>query len=128
MRLRFTLLLTALVAACGTPQEQCIRTATRELRTLDRLIAETEANLARGYTYEEHEIMRHEWTRCDDWVRGTPVRMCFEPVWDTVRRPVAIDPEAETRKLEGLQARRKALGRQADAAIAACRARYPETQ
>ena len=126
LRLALALLLVALVAACGTPQEQCIRAATRDVRTLDRLIAETEANLARGYTYEEHEIVRHEWMRCDDWVRGTPVRMCFEPVWDTVKRPVAIDPAAEQRKLDGLKARRKALGLQAEAAIAACRAQYPE--
>lgn len=126
MRLRLALLLVALVTACGTPQEQCIRTATREVRTLDRLIAETETNLARGYTYEEYQVVRHEWTRCDDWVHGTPVRMCFEPVWDTVRRPVAIDPQAEQRKLDGLKARRNALGRQAEAAIAACWAQYPE--
>lgn len=126
MRLGLAFILVALVAACGTPQEQCIRTATREVRTLDRLIAETEANLARGYTYEEHQIVRHEWMRCDDWVRGTPARMCFEPVWHTVKRPVAIDPQAEQRKLDGLKARRKALGLQAEAAITACRAQYRE--
>lgn len=126
MRLALTLILLALLSACGTPQEHCIRTATREIRTLDRLIAETETNLARGYGFEERQIMRHQWTRCDDWVSGTPHRMCFEPVWDTVKRPVAIDPQAEQRKLDGLRARRKALGLRAEAAIAACRAQYPE--
>ena len=42
------LLLLAL-AACATPQEACINRATRELRTLDDLIAEQRATLARGY-------------------------------------------------------------------------------
>ncbi len=126
LRLALPLLLIAALTACGTPQEQCIRSATRDLRTVERLIAETEANLARGYAYEMRKIIRHEWTRCDDWVRGTPVRMCFEPVWDTVKRPVAIDPEAEMRKLAALKARRKALAGQAEAAIAACRVQYPE--
>lgn len=120
------LLALALLTACGTPQEQCIRAATRELPTLDRLIGETRANLARGYGYEEHEVVRHEWGRCDDWVPGTPARMCFEPVWDTVRRPVAIDPAAEQRKLDGLLARRGALLARAEPAIAACKVQYPE--
>jgi hypothetical protein len=36
-----------LLTACGTPQEQCINSVTRDMRVVDRLIAETEANLAR---------------------------------------------------------------------------------
>lgn len=116
----------AALTACGTPQEQCIRSATGEVRTLDRLIAEAEANLSRGYAYEEREIVRHEWRRCDDWVVGTPPRMCFEPVWDTVKRPVAIDPAGEQRKLDGLLARRKSVLARAEATIAACKAQYPE--
>ena len=120
------LALLAALAACGTPQEQCIRTATRELRTLDRLIAEQQATLARGYGYERREVMHYEGQICDDWVAGTPRRMCFEPVWDTVKQPVAIDPAAEQRKLDGLLARRKALLAQSEPAIAACKAKFPE--
>ncbi len=121
------LVLLAALAACGTPQEQCIRRATQEVRTLDQLIAETEANLARGYAYEEREVVRHVWQRCDDFIGQIPHRrMCLEPVFDTVKRPVAIDPEVETRKLEGLKSRRAALVKSAQAEIAACRAKYPE--
>lgn len=116
-----------LLAACGTQQEICIRNATREIRTLDRLIAEAESNLARGYAYEEREVVHHEWRLCDDYIGPhRPRRMCFEPVFHTVRRPVAIDPAAETRKLEGLKARRAALMRPVSARIDACRATYPE--
>lgn len=124
---RFALILfVAALAGCGTPQERCIGSATREIRTLDRLIGETRADLARGYGYETREVMRHQWRRCDDWVAGTPSRMCFEPVWHTVKRPVAIDPAAEQRKLDGLVARRGALMAQAAPAIAACKAKFPE--
>ena len=124
--LPLTLPLLAILAACGTPQQQCINTATRELRTIDRLTAETQATLSRGYDLEDHKVVRHVWRRCDNWVPGTPVRMCFEPEWRTVKRPVAIDPATEERKLEGLIARRKALEAQARSTIASCKARYPE--
>ncbi len=127
----FALALITLLAACGTPQEQCIRTATRELRTLDMLIAETEASLARGYTYETREVVRHVWTRCDDFVGLGPHhhrRMCFEPVTDTVRHPVAIDPTVENRKLAALKDRRAALAARARVEVDACRARFPEDQ
>lgn len=118
--------LLALLAACGTPQEQCIRSATREIRTLDRLIAEQQATLARGYAYETREVMYYEWQLCDDWIAGTPRRMCYEPEWQTVKEPVAIDPAAEQRKLDGLLARRKALAIEAAPALAACKAKFPE--
>ena len=39
----------ALLAACGTPQEQCIGRQTREYRTVAALLAEVNGNLARGY-------------------------------------------------------------------------------
>ncbi|MFN6952109.1 MAG: hypothetical protein ACK4NE_05905, partial [Albidovulum sp.] len=93
---------------------------------VDRLVAEQQATLARGYAYERREVMHYEWQICDDWVAGTPRRMCFEPVWDTVKVPVTIDPVAERRKLDGLLARRKTLLAQTESAIASCKARYPE--
>ena len=117
----------AVLAACGTPQENCIRNSTREVRTLDRLIAESDASLARGYSFEETRIFRHEWVRCGPRQLGVAPEMCLETVEDTVRRPVAIDPAIETRKLENLQAKRKELLKKAQADIAACRATYPET-
>ena len=120
------LALLAALAACGTPQEQCIRSATREIATVDRLIAEAQGNLARGYSYETREVTRWEWERCDDWVPGTPPRMCWEPVTDWVRKPVAIDPAAEKRKLAALKERRAVLARQAETSVAACKRQYPE--
>jgi hypothetical protein len=128
MRYTVPLALTLVLAACGTPQERCIRSATQEVRTLDRLIAEAEANLARGYAYESHEVVRHVWTVCDDHIgpRRHVRHMCFEPVFRTVERPVAIDPQVEARKLDGLKERRAALARRATGEVAQCRAQYPE--
>ncbi|MDW4551359.1 hypothetical protein R5H32_18535 [Defluviimonas sp. D31] len=130
MRARPLLCLALLLAACGSPQERCIQSATREMRTLDRLIAETEATLARGYGYETREVVRHVWTRCDDFIPGYGPhpyrRMCFEPVFHTVKEPVAIDPAAEARKLDGLKTRRAELAARAAPAIEACKVEHPE--
>lgn len=125
------LILAVTVSACGTPQERCIRNVSAELRRLDALIGETEANLARGYGYETREIVRHEWQICTDLVGDPPKpvqRMCLEPVWDTIRRPVAIDPESEHRKLEGLRDRRARLAPAVADAMEECRLRYPSDQ
>ena len=107
--------------ACGTPQEQCINRNTRDLRTVDRLIAETEGNLDRGYALKPSLTMR---------ITGPPARATVgrkgrrPPVprrgcaWtsDPVTRPAAkaIDLNEEARKLEGLKAKRKELARQAE--------------
>lgn len=130
------LALTAALTACGTPQEQCIATNTRELRTVERLISETEANLARGYAIETREVSRPAWVVCG-YTPQKPrkpgaeppppkPRYCFDEVTETVRDEVAIDPAAERRKLAGLIERRKALSARAEAVVAACREKYPE--
>ena len=130
--LRVSLLLllpVALVAACASPQQQCIHRAAPELRTLDRLIGETQANLARGYGFVPETRVRWEWEVCDRYVDlDGSVRWsrCWEPVHETVQRPVAIDPLAEQRKLDALQKRRAAYAKAAEPQIAACRATYPE--
>ncbi len=117
------------VTACGTPQEQCIRANTKELRQVDGLIAETRANLSRGYGYDEQTVTDWDWEPCFPSrpnVAGTGRDMCWEPYERTVRKPVAIDPAAENRKLAALTARRKVLASQATPAVAACKAQYPE--
>ncbi|SIS64712.1 hypothetical protein [Phaeovulum vinaykumarii] len=136
MRPAFALPLLAVLAACGTPQERCINSATRELRAVSALRAETEANLARGYAWEEYTITRSRWEWCaapplppkPDGTQPPPLppRMCLEEYTDTARRRVAIDPAAETRKRDNLIARERQLERQARADVAACKARFPE--
>ncbi|MDP4032115.1 MAG: hypothetical protein Q8P60_04535 [Pseudorhodobacter sp.] len=133
--MKYPLILCLLLAACGTPQENCIAGATRDLRVVDRLILETETNLRRGYALQEVTVFRPVWVDCTPLpplpVAGQPApiprrQMCWDQRPETVTKPKAIDLEAESRKLTSLRAKRKALARQAEAMIADCRLRYPE--
>ncbi len=119
------------IAACGTPQEQCIARETRDLRVVDRLIVDTEGNLKRGYAFEDITISRSVWVTCTPLpvAEGEPPpkpRLCLEDTEETVTRPVAIDLDAEQSKLSGLKAKRKQLAAAGERSIAACRKAYPE--
>jgi ribulose bisphosphate carboxylase small subunit len=128
------LALAGVLAACGTPQEQCINGQTRDLRNVERLIADTQAALARGYGYESVEVTDTRWVVCGYDEVGTDgngkavlrARYCFDDYTRTERRPVAIDPVAEKRKLDGLVRKRAELLRAAQPVIAECKARFPE--
>lgn len=129
------LLLIPALAACGTPQERCIDGQTRDLRVLTGLIAESEASIARGYGYEEQLVRRMEYVQCNRWrrVRDNQGRIvtvpstsfCWEPYTDTVKKPVAIDIEAEKRKLAEMKVKQAELRKRADAGILACRQQFP---
>ena len=141
MRLFPPLTVLALLAACGTPQEQCITRETRDLRILNRLISETEGNLKRGYALEEVTIYREEWAWCQPPVAAgtgsnarpadtvvappTPV-MCLQDRASTETRPKAIDLRAEAAKLASQKAKQAELSRAAERSIAQCRSAYPE--
>ena len=119
------------LTACGTPQEQCINRNTRDLRTVDRLIAETQGNLDRGFAYEDITVYRDVWVYCARPVvaegePAPPPRLCRDERAETVTRPKAIDLAAEAVKLEGLIAKRRQLARAAEPLIAQCKAAYPE--
>lgn len=138
MRIAFSVLpLFAALAACGTPQEQCIARETRDLRVVDKLISETEGNLARGYAYEDITVSRTVWVRCDPIIVAPPTegapapalaspRLCLDDREETITRPKAIDLGAEQSKLSGLKSKRKDLAAAANRSIAACRKAYPE--
>jgi hypothetical protein len=124
-----------LLVACGTPQEQCIARGTRDLRTVEKLIAETEGNLKRGFAYEEKIVRFPVFRPCvlpsPPVAEGTPppppqVTTCRDTEEQVIRQPVAIDLEEEARKLRQLQEKRRVLLREAEAVAAACRAEYPE--
>ena len=118
------------LASCGTPQQECIRLVSRDLNVVDRLISETQGNLARGYGYEQRVITTPGFVDCTP--DPTPARphprraTCFDEVSQTVTRPVAIDLAAEQAKLNGLMAKRAQLASAVQPAVANCQARYPE--
>lgn len=119
-----------ILAACGTPQEQCISANTRDLQVVDRLIRDTEGNLARGYGFETVTEYEPEWVDCTPRptkANPEPAReMCFDRVPVTVRKEVALDLNAEAAKLKSLKAKRAGLARAAESVIAQCKAKFPE--
>lgn len=130
--LTLTALACLMLAACGTPQQQCISQNTREYRVVSNLLAEVQGNLVRGYAWEERSVTRTEWDDCPFRLRDKDgnqqigYRPCLRDVTDTERYRVPIDPAAETRKAANLAERKAALQSRADAAVKACRAAYPE--
>ncbi len=124
------LLLLPLLAACGTPQQRCVSSATADLRPVDRLIAETEGNISRGYALQATTIYRDVWVPCWGGYGAYGYRpaggMCIDEQAQIIERPVAIDVNEERTKLAQLKAKRKELASTASAEIARCKARYPE--
>lgn len=118
------------LASCGTPQEQCIRTVSHDMIVLDRLIAETQGNLARGYGFEDTVVYQTDFVDCTPGVTtanpSPRPQMCLDDVPTTVTRPVALDLGAEQAKLASMQKRRAELARSLAPAVADCRVRYPE--
>jgi hypothetical protein len=127
---RLMLLPVLFLAACGTPQEQCISANTRDLQVVDRLIRETEGNLARGYGFETVTVYEPRWINCTprptEAVPEPELEMCFEQVPVTVRKEVALDLGAEASKLTSLKAKRTGLAEAAESVITQCETKYPE--
>jgi hypothetical protein len=118
------------LAACSTPQQECVRMASHDMAALDRLIAETQGNIARGYGYAQTVVSMPEFVECEPhpWKsdeRSAP-RMCLEDVSHTVTKPVALDLQVEAAKLASMQQRRAEMTKALAPAIAECQARYPE--
>lgn len=125
-----TLVLTGLLAACGTPQQQCISRGTRDLQVLDRLIADSRATIARGYAIEEHTTYMPVWRVCGysggGKDRPPQPEMCLEDEPRISTRPKAINLNEERAKLASMEAKRRDLDKAAASVVASCRAQYPE--
>lgn len=123
-----------LLAACGTPQERCIRKYTSEYRYVSRLLAETEANLARGYSWQEREVTRSYWGTCREYDRDDDGNVtvnlvsCERDVTVTERFRVAIDPVVEERKRENLSRIKTRLAPEAETYVEACQKAFPDEE
>ena len=131
MMKRFGLVGLALaLASCATPQQQCVGQVSHNLIVVDKLIAETQGNLARGYGFADVVQTHPEFVDCTP--DPTPKhpdprpRQCLVDVAQTVSRAVAIDLAAEQAKLASLQAKRAQLAASTTAGVAACQRQYPE--
>lgn len=130
-RLILSMSVLSLLAACGTPQEQCINRNTRDLRTVEKLIAEVQGNLDRGYAIEQYSVSVPVWKDCvvpsNDPTAPVQTRLCLDEETETRTRPVAVDLNAERAKLESLFTKRDQLAQEAQGVIAQCKAQYPES-
>jgi hypothetical protein len=117
--LRITPFAAALVlVACASPQERCLTQAQPDLTQIDAAIIETQANLERGYALKSSGIDSVDLNFCT----GSTARICIGSHSDVPGKPVAIDPQAEARKLENLRQRRFDLQAQAASDISVCNA------
>lgn len=116
------LIIFALTLTACSQRDQCERRATTDLRVLTSLIAETQANLTRGYGLQEIERPVERRYTCK--VRqpdGTMLtQICTGIDMRTERKPVAIDLDAEAAKLRSLKARQIQMKDQAAEALAQC--------
>lgn len=114
-----------LLAACETPQQQCTTSATRDLQVIDRLIVETNQNIQRGYAIREEVVPRVGVNWCfGNYGYGSGISFCSGGSTSIRRSPVAIDLDAERKKLAGLQEQRQIVAARAEAQLAACAQRY----
>lgn len=127
---RVLICLPLLVAACATPQERCLSDATAALRPVDRLIAETEGNISRGYGLQATTVYRDVWVPCWGGYGAYGYRagggMCIDEQAQIIQKPVAVDIREERTKLAQLKAKRRELAAAAAPKVAACEARFPE--
>jgi hypothetical protein len=108
-------LVLSILALSACVEGGCPSAAARDLRTVDRLISETETNIQRGYAIGTQRSGGFNFC-VGGGGDNLGVAFCGEPG----RRPVAIDRAAEQRKLDGLLARRADLARQVAADRQAC--------
>ncbi len=116
------------LAACATPREACISSVSRDLRVVNNLIAETQANLARGYALETRQDVVNTTRTCrTKQPDGSILRYeCPDVEIQDRRVPVAIDLNAEQAKLRSLQQRQREMQAQVNTAVQQCIAANPE--
>ncbi|NVK06279.1 MAG: hypothetical protein HWD81_01945, partial [Marivivens sp.] len=110
------------------PRERCINEVTSNQRTLNALIAETQANIDRGYALAERsEVVTIDRTCTQTLESGEQVRFpCDEVMTREYKVPVAIDLNAEQAKLQSLLQRREAMASTVQDGINQCVAIHPE--
>ncbi|MDP7151510.1 MAG: hypothetical protein QGI08_05655 [Paracoccaceae bacterium] len=111
------------VAGCANQYEQCLRNNSKDLRIVDDLIRQSQATVARGYDFET--LISTEFKEVVCLTAEQEQATCLVEVGSTYQSPVAVDLDAERRKLAQLLEQRKVLESRYSDAEKACRAAYP---
>jgi hypothetical protein len=114
------------LAACAEPRDACVSQATRDLNIVRDLISDSEATLQRGYAIQSQTRAVLYTDFCiGSGRKGGQFHFCnrVEPV--TTREPVAVDLDAERRKLRSLKRKEAELAREAQLAVRRCELAHP---
>lgn len=114
----------ALIAACASPQEQCINSASNEVRSMKQLMSITHGNITRGYAIHRSTESYQVSDICHNKDKK-PYR-CYDTAYRTIETPVTIDVAEERRKLAALKKRLPTAGRTMSASVDKCRTQFPE--
>lgn len=128
MRILIALAPFALLAACATPQQQCLTRVTEDLRVNAFLIQQTQGNLDRGFALDQQQRVttRPDFCRVRTETGDVKTTFCRQTVVKNIDVPKAINMNVERDTLNQLLATRAILEKQSAAAVAQCRALYPE--
>lgn len=111
------------LAACATPREECEARVDNNITALKQAIATSEGNLARGYALQKDVSPRFRYGLCTN---SGNIETCLRNEYVTKTVPVAIDLDAEQRKLASAKKRLAEEERRRGVALAQCAERYPE--
>lgn len=114
----------AVLAACATPQQQCINQASRDYRAVQAKAETAQGNIDRGYAILRQNEPYMAVGVCYDAARQP--YPCPETRYRTQETPVSISIPEERRKLAGYRHLLPRLRREADRGAAQCRREYPE--
>lgn len=125
--MRLSILLPALglfaLSGCIDEYENCVRSSSKDLNIVNELIANSQAILERGYDFETLIATEIEEVICLTELGEQAT--CLVEVGTTYTAPVAVDLDAERRKLAQLLEQRKVLQARVKAASEYCREKYP---
>lgn len=128
MRIAAALIPLLALAACSTPRESCINEATSSLRQVNRFIAETEANISRGYGLRTEQRVIVVRDLCEG-VTADGVKVvvrCEKNEVEDFQVRVPLNLNSERARLESLYEQQRDLQVRADPVVQACIATYPE--
>ena len=111
------------LAACDTPRERCEANVDGNIKALKEAIADSEANLARGYGLQTEVEPNFYYGLC---IGGDRIETCLKQDLQRKSKPVAIDLDEERRKLASAKARLAQEERARSTALAQCAAQYPD--